>query len=190
MAKTKRMEMSALNTSELDVTVQGTAPLVLLPLGVFKGEQLIDNHDKFAEALKLYLRHDGKPGLPAGALKQCICEAVAKLDKDTRNAVDSGFHVIGEDETNMVALEGEPHGEDFVFSFKKPKRVITLTLPVLDSWTATFRVHFMTSIISRKNVERFLSDAGRKVGVGHRRPSKGTFKIKKVVPVTTLYRMA
>lgn len=188
MATKKRVEMSALDISELEVTVQGTAPLVLLPLGVFKGEKLVDNHDKFAEALKLYLRHDGRPGLPAGAFKEAVITAVTKLDKETRAAVDT-IHVIGEDETNMVVLEGEPHGESFDFNFKKPKRTITLTLPVLDSWTATFRVHFMTSIISRKNVERFLNEAGRKVGIGHRRPEKGTFKIKQVVKVTTLYRM-
>lgn len=184
------METSAPSISELKVTIQGTAPLILLPLGVFKGEQLVDNHNKVEEALKLYRREDEQLGFPAGGLKQAVCEAVAKLDTDTKGSVYSGLHVIGEDETNMIVLEGEHHGEPFDFNFKKPKRTITLTLPVFDEWTATFHVHFMESTISRRNIEQFLRDAGSKVGIGHRRPDKGTFKIKQVVPVTTLYKLA
>lgn len=184
MAK-KRVAMSALNISEIEVTVQGTAPLVLLPLGVFKGEKLVDHHNKVEEALKLYRRHDGLLGFPAGSFKAALIEAVVKLDKETRAAVDT-IHVIGEDETNMVVLTGEHHGEDFSFDFKKPERTVTLTLPVLDEWSAILRVQYVSSAISRKNLEQFLSDAGVKIGIGHRRPEKGTFRIAqitKIVPV-------
>jgi len=181
MAKTKRVGISALSVSEVQVTIKGTAPLVLLPLGVFKGEKLVANHDKVEEALKLYRRHDGLLGFPAGGIKEAVITAVLKLDKETRAAVNSGFHIIGEDETNMVVLSGEYHGEPFDFDFKKPQRTITLTLPVLDQWSATFRVQYLSSSISLKNIEQFFGDAGRKVGIGHRRPVQGTFEITQVL---------
>lgn len=183
MAK-KRVETSALDISEIEVTIKGTAPLVLLPLGVFKGEQLVEHHDKVAESLKLYRRHDEQLGFPSGAFKTAVTVAVSKLDKETKAAVNTGFHVLGEDETNMAVLNGEHHGEDFSFDFKKPKRTVTLTLPVLDEWSATLRVQYMGSIISRKHIEQFLSDAGRTVGIGHRRPKQGTFEISQVVSAT------
>mgnify|MGYP001818260833 CR=1 FL=1 len=178
MATKKRMGIPVLDISEIEVTITGTKPLVLLPLGTFKGEKLVDNHDKVAESLKLYRRHDGQLGFPAGAFKEAVITAVANLDKETKAAVATGFHVFGEEETNMVALSGEHHGESFSFDFKKPKRTITLTLPVLNEWSAILHVQFVASVISGKNILKFLDDAGRRVGVGHRRPDKGTFEIK------------
>ena len=182
MAK-KRGDASALPISEVQVTIKGTSPLVLLPLGAFKGQHLVDDDDKVEESLKLYRRRDGQNGFPAGGVKRAITEAIAKLDLETRRSVDAGLHIIGEDETNMVVLDGDHRGEDYDFDFKRPKRTVTLKLPVLDEWTSTFRVQYLGNTISRKNVERFLWDAGRKVGIGHRRPERGTFEVEKIVSV-------
>lgn len=179
----KRGETSALPISEVQVTIKGTSPLVLLPLGAFKGHHLVDDDDRVEESLKLYRRSDGHSGFPAGGIKRAVTEAIAKLDLETRSSVDAGLHIIGEDETNMVVLDGEHHGEDYDFEFKKPKRTVTLTLPVLDEWTSTFRIQYLEETIGLKNVERFLEGAGQKVGIGHRRPDHGTFEVEKIVSI-------
>lgn len=179
----KRGETSALPVSEVQVTIKGTSPLVLLPLGAFKGQHLIDDDDRVEESLKLYRRSDGHNGFPAGGIKRSVIEAVAKLNLETRRSVDAGFHVIGEDETNMVILDGEHRSEDYDFEFKKPKRAVTLTLPVLDEWTSTFRVQYLAEAIDLKSVESFLVRAGREVGIGHRRPDHGTFEVEKIVSI-------
>jgi hypothetical protein len=182
MAK-KRGDSSALPISEVQVTIKGTSPLVLLPLGAFKGQHLTDDQDRVEESLKLYRRHDKRAGFPAGGIKRAVQESMKGLDLETRRSVESGMHIVGEDETNMVVLEGEHHGESFDFDFKKPKRTVTLKLPVLDQWRATFLVQFIGQSISRKHVEKFLGDAGKKVGLGHRRPERGTFEVENIVSV-------
>jgi hypothetical protein len=181
----KNMVLPSLDVSEADVMIRGTAPLVLLPLGVFKGEKLVDSHDKVDESLKLYRRHDGKTGFPAGAFKQAVYEAVSSFDEETKDAVYSGFHVIGEDETNMVILSGKNHGEGFIFDFKKPKRTVLITLPVLNEWSSVLRIQYLKDSISLGKIKRFLGEAGRGIGVGHRRPEKGTFEISKVLSIAS-----
>ena len=179
----RKRDPSALKIEEIEVTVQGTAPLVILPLGAFKGRQVLEDADEVEHALKLYRRESGELGFPAGGIKRAVMEAIAKLDLDTRRSVESGMHVIGEEATNMVVLEGKHHGEDFDFDFKKPERTVTLKLPVLDKWECKFRVQYMGQTINRKLIEKFLGQAGEEVGLGHRRPDQGTFKVQKIVSV-------
>jgi hypothetical protein len=177
----KRESPSGLSIKELEVTVQGTAPLVILPLGCFKDRTIDEDQDEVEQSLKLYRRADGDAGFPAGGIKQAVLEAVRSLDTDTKRNVAAGMHIVGEPETNMVRLEGKPRGEDFDFDFKRPKRVVTITLPVYDKWSCRFNVQYLGSSISRKDIETFFAEAGRRVGLGHRRPERGTFEVKKVV---------
>lgn len=179
MAKA-RGDPSAMQVEEFEVTIEGTSPLVLLPLGFFKN--CPDDEDEQVErALDLYRREDGKPGFPAGGLKDAVLESCKKLDVDTRRRVASGFHIVGEDATNRVLLHGDSEGVDFDFNFKKPKRTVTRTLPQLDTWTCVFPVHLMTGNLGSKEFKKFLGVAGEKVGIGHRRPEMGTFKVTNIV---------
>lgn len=178
-----REDPSAIPITEVDVTIRGTSPLVLLPLGVFKGQRLTEDVDRVDEARKLYRRCDGRDGFPAGGIKRSVLEGVHGLDSDTRQAVSAGMHILGEDETNMVALDGKYRGEVFDFVFKKPQRVVKMTLPVLDEWEAVFRIQYAEETISRESIKAFLGEAGKKIGIGHRRPQQGTFEVKKIVSV-------
>jgi hypothetical protein len=170
-----------LEVREVEVVVEGTAPLVCIPLGCFK--QLSEEADEQLEqALQLYRREDGEPGYPAGAFKRAVMEACQAFDKDTRTAVAAGFHVIGEPGSNMVRLSGgkdDPSMEEYEFTFKRPKREVSRALPVFNDWQAVLSVQFMPKMVPAKRLREFLDLAGEKVGIGHDRPESGTFQVKK-----------
>jgi len=180
MAKRREGPARGLPIQELEVTVAGTAPLVLLPLGCFKDRTIDEDQDEVENSLSLYRRHDGAAGFPAGGIKTAVLEAAKGLDADTRRHLAAGMHIVGEPETNLVRLKGTPRGEEFDFDFKRPKRTVTITLPVYDRWSCRFNVQFLDSSISRRDIEKFLAAAGKTVGIGHRRPEQGTFEVKRV----------
>jgi hypothetical protein len=169
-----------MQVEEFEVTIEGTSPLVLLPLGFFK-DCPDDEDGQLERALDLYRREDGNPGFPAGGLKDAILEGCKKLDADTRYRVASGFHIVGENATNRVLLNGDSEGVDFDFNFKRPKRTVTRTLPQLDKWTCVFPVQLVTGSLDSKEFNEFLGVAGEKIGIGHRRPEMGTFKVTNIV---------
>jgi hypothetical protein len=169
-----------LEVQEVEVVVEGTSPLVCIPLGCFK--QLPEDADEQVEqALELYRREDGEPGFPAGAFKKAVMAACKDLDLDTRRAVAAGFHVVGEAGTNLVPLtvgKGDPSMEEYEFTFKRPKREVTRALPVFNDWRAALLVQFMPKMVPAKRLREFLDLAGAKVGIGHDRPESGTFQVK------------
>ena len=179
MAKA-RGDPSAMQVEEFEVTIEGTSPLVLLPLGFFK-DCPEDEDEQLERALDLYRREDGEPGFPAGGLKDAVMESCKKLDIDTRRRVAAGFHIVGEDATNRILLHGKPEGVEFDFNFKKPPRTVTRTLPQLFDWSCVVPVHLMTESLDAKEFKKLLGVAGEKVGIGHRRPEMGTFKVTNIV---------
>jgi hypothetical protein len=169
-----------LEVQEAAVTLEGTAPLVCIPLGCFK--QLPEDADAQVEqALDHYRRDDGEQGFPAGAFKKAVMDACRDFDKDTRKAVAAGFHVMGEMGTNLVTLRGgteDPSMEEYEFTFKRPKREVGRALPVFNDWSAELTVQFMPKLVPAKRLREFLDLAGEKIGIGHDRPDSGTFKVR------------
>jgi hypothetical protein len=180
MVTRNRGDPPDLEVREAEVVLEGTAPLVCIPLGCFK--QLPEEADEQVEkALELYRREDGEPGFPAGAFKKAVMDACKAFDKDTRTAVAAGFHVIGEPGSNMIRISGgksDPSMEEYEFTFKRPKREVSRALPVFNKWQAVLAVQFMPKMVPAKRLEEFLNLAGAEIGIGHDRPDSGTFKVK------------
>ena len=163
---------------EYEVTLKGTSPLVLLPLGVFS-----DRHDseqsKYELALFLYRREDGEMGFPAGGIASALIESCKGCDKSYKSRVMGGFHVVGEEETNLVKVIGQPQMENFDFKFKKPPRDFLMPLPKFDEWQIVFDVQIHEDL-KLDEFKTALEEAGKNIGIGHRRPEMGKFEIEKI----------
>jgi hypothetical protein len=178
MAKA-RVDPYALKVDEYEVTIEGTAPIVLLPLGFFK-DCPEDEDGQLQRALELYCRDDGEPGFPAGAIKESVIQSLKGVETKARQRIVGGFHVIGEEATNKIRLLGDPQKANFEFNFKKPERVVTKTLPQIDEWSCVFTAQVVRPQMTKKSLTDALNKAGEKVGIGHRRPEMGTFSVKTV----------
>jgi hypothetical protein len=162
-----------------EVTIKGTSPLVLLPLGVFS-DRPDSEQAQYERALFLYRREDGEMGFPAGGISSAVIESCKDLDKTQKVRVVGGFHVIGEEETNLVRVIGQPRMETFGFKFKKPLlRELLMPLPKFDEWRIVFQVQIHEDL-KLDEFKAVLEDAGKNIGIGHRRPEMGKFEVEKI----------
>ena len=177
------MPKKAKNTVEgpkietIEVIIVGTKPLITIPLGCFKN-QPEDAIDQLDQALELYELGGMQNGFPAGGIKRAMLAACKDYDKDVRNRI-AGAVIMGDPMTNLVPLEGESEGEEFEFTFKRPKREVKRTLPIFKKWSISFEVLFNSRDLSQRELLEILGIAGTTIGLGHNRPDNGTFAIAK-----------
>lgn len=172
-----------MNVENHEVTIRGASPIILLPLGTFSDRPETEEL-QYERALKFYRRNDGEGGFPAGGIKNAVQEVCSGFNAETKARIIGGFHVVGEAETNMVKLIGKPKMEKFDFQFKKPARTITLPLPRIEEWYCIFPLQILSDLMKRDEFKLLLEDAGRRIGIGHRRPEMGRFEVAKIVPRT------
>lgn len=132
----------------------------------------------------VYRFPDGRPGIPATAIKAAMVGACRLFEGVTMIEAKLKFHVVGEGPDQLIPFTGEPRlredtprnsngGADLRYRY------------AFDNWRATITINFITGQLSENSIVALLDAAGRG-GIGDWRPSApksatGTFGKFRVV---------
>lgn len=127
----------------------------------------------------LYLGDDGRPCLPGELLESVIVEG-AKRSKQGKE-VRAGVIVDG----NFALEYKGPKTADELWdkkfyktaSAKVGKNRVMRTRPMFSEWACTFTVHYNPTLVSKRDLLKFIEKAGAEVGVGDFRPRYGRFEV-------------
>ena len=187
MAEVKLYE---LEISTVQVTVQGTSPLICHRFSEAAQEQIEGpqqgaakrgkkSRDPQAEAeLSLYRNSEGVNCFPAIAFKQAMVRAAKQCDMAMTDA-RTAFHVLGD----LLPIRGSD-------PVARADRVVigrgTTTIayrPMFDTWEIDLTIRHNARAISAEQIINLLEVAGFGVGVGDWRPecsgSFGMFRIRR-----------
>lgn len=193
-AKTE-IELIRIAREQVDITVKGTAPLIVhrfdekakaMMLDAQTSRTRVKKEPKDPEALyraSLHVLPDGAYGFPAVGFKAAIVGAARYFEGITMTALKSGMFVRGEGPEQLVRVVGTPQmREDAV-------RVGMGTADLryrgmFPEWSATLSIVYIPTMLTLQSVFA-LVDAGGLGGVGEWRPSApksytgayGTFEV-------------
>ena len=194
-AKNTEVELVRIKREQVDVTVKGTAPLIVHRFSEKAKAMMLDaqtsrtrmkKEPKDPEALyreSLYTLPDGGYGFPAVGFKASIVGAARYFEGITMTALKSGLFVRGEGPEQLIRITGAPQmREDSV-------RVGMGTADLryrgmFPEWSAVLSVVYIPTMLTLDSVFA-LVDAGGLGGVGEWRPSApksytgayGTFEV-------------
>lgn len=124
---------------------------------------------------------DSIPTIPANVLYATLLNGAKKSKKGTsyKSGVfvndDAKFTFASASKT-LAELRKNPAHHDRRMENVQGKK-IARTRPIFSDWSATFTVDYDPSIIDAADVVQLVTDAGRLVGIGDRRPAYGRFEI-------------
>jgi hypothetical protein len=128
----------------------------------------VRNPEEEAEAC-VYRLEDGRPGIPATAIKAAMVGACRFFDSINMVEAKLKFHVIGEGPEQLVPFTGTP-----ILREDTPRIALGSTdlryRYMFDNWRATVRIKYVASAISQEAILALL-DAGGRGGIGDWRPS-------------------
>jgi hypothetical protein len=172
------------NTMLIDVTIEGTAPLMLDAFHVkpsdTKGTLKGDDDGPRAEAdARLYRDSDGLPVMPNANLFSAIVAAGIFQKVGKRQLTTSASSLV----PGSVSVV-EPHAHIVPEDWEVDSRPIVnasgsrtvVHRPRFDKWSLHFTLSVEDEEFQEKVVRRLLDDCGRKIGLGVFRPQrKGPF---------------
>lgn len=176
----------------IEVTIEGISPYsqsryVDKDEHPKNGKETADDYEKRTWQARIHLDDNGKPFLPAMALKKSLDAASAYLGKipGERNATyvkrfKSGLLIT---ENGLLFVDGKAATLDdwegewlFLDANGKPGGTrVKRRMPRLRKWTAKVTIYVIDEVITEEVLEKALTDAGRFVGVGRFRPAVGGF---------------
>lgn len=203
-----KLVIPELSDKIMEVSIEGIAPLVIRAWDQKTAQQLADKAmgKKAAKSREAadpqaifngarYISTDGWDGVPAGAFKAALVDAVSCCDIPVRD-----FNMTLAKKTFFIIADGvcKVSGRDLVRIHGKPERyeVMQPTMgggpymsyrPLYREWSCKLRVQYNATKIDAQGVLNLLSTAGYWVGVGEHRPSAkesrtGSFGRWKVLP--------
>lgn len=205
--KTKDNEVheiiTELNLKTIEFTVEGIAPLIVSRFDE-KSKQQIEDIAKAEQGLKqggkkknisdpqeqykksIYYFADGKTyGFPAVAFKAAMVTAAYRTYGRPMTTTRSAFHVLADDITGLIKLEGEPRmREDMVRVGGMTKVASPRYRAEFPVWRVTLRIQYLADVISAKEIIGLANAAGFTCGVGEWRPEKsnsGSFGLFRVI---------
>lgn len=138
------------------------------------------DEDRLAELecqLALWLDRDGKPTIPAAAIRSCIETAARKLRQGPQ--VREGLIV---NEVLEFAYDRERYGEDLeqlvrTTQFRTPvvvqrQRILRTRAMFETPWGCSFSLDCDDELVDQQQLESWLDIAGRRIGLGDWRPEK------------------
>lgn len=179
-----------LDTPVIEITVQGTSPLITHAWSEKAKKMMRDKQQGKASAGKenkdpqkemegaLYRTRDGKPGIPAISFKNAAVTACTSLGKSTISKVMArqAFHVLGD----ILPIEGDFHCREDMVRVGMGTADIRYR-PCWNEWKVTLRVQYNARVISAEQLVNLFNIAGFAVGVCEWRPEcngqNGCFRV-------------
>lgn len=185
MAKVKKETISipAPDIRVLNVTVEGTSPLIVHRFAEKARKQIEDKQGKRArgareirdpeaeyEAAMYKLDGRGKYGFKANAFKLAMVDACAFCEGITKVFAKGAFFVMGD----LLEIKGsKPHMRtDVVRVPPGPGGGADMRYrPEWDTWTIDLQIRYNAQLITAEQLVNLLTLAGLHIGIGEQRPS-------------------
>jgi virulence-associated protein VagC len=194
------INISRIGTETILVPVAGTAPLIVNRFSEKAKRQMLDNmlgrkspkQNKNPEAeyeAAFYRLGDGGYGFPALAFKAATVSGARNFAGVTMTALKQYMFFrgeIGSDGRGLVRIDGEPKMREDVVTVGRNGSDLRYR-PQFLPWTATLRVTYVTSALTKDSVLSLIEAGGQGVGVGEWRPERdgdfGTYILDPERPV-------
>ena len=130
--------------------------------------------------IALYVTADGKPTVPAAALRSCIETGARKLKQGPQVREGLLVHQVEEfiyDHAKLGSTVAElSKSTQFVVPVVVARARVLRTRPKFDDWAVVFTIEVDDELIDKKQLEMWLDISGRRIGLCDWRPEKsGSF---------------
>ena len=130
--------------------------------------------------IALYVTADGKPTIPAAALRACIETGARKLKQGPQVREGLLVHKVEEfiyDHAKLGSTVAElSKSTQFVVPVVVQRARVLRTRPKFDDWAVVFTIEVDDELIDKQQLETWLDIAGRRIGLCDWRPEKsGSF---------------
>lgn len=188
-----------LKVKTITVPIRGIAPLIVSKFDEKSKQQIAESAPGKAKQAKrvvdtpeqqyeksIYYLADGKTyGMPAVAFKAAMVRAGQAAYDMQMVRTRTLFHVLADDESNCIAINGTPHmREDMVRVGTMNKVASPRYRACFDDWSAVLNITYLDGAISEEQIVALVNAAGFCCGVGEWRPEKcnsGSFGLFQVV---------